>query len=294
MDPALRTIVPPDYDIQKLATGFVFIEGPVWVDRDPPYFLFTEVRRNEIYQWTLDGTLKAFLSPAFQGRTGPTGLTLDSMGRLVVCEHGNRRISRVEQDGRRVVLADRYQGKRLNSPNDAVYKSDGWLYFTDPPYGLPKQDTDPAKELEFNGVFRLSPHGTVELLGETQTRPNGIAFSPNETVLYVSNSDRNRKVLMAYDVLPDGTLRMPRVFFDFAERPEEGLPDGLKVDQQGNVYATGPGGVWIISERRKPLGIIQLAEIPSSLAWGEEGKTLYITARTSLYRIALRAEGFVR
>jgi gluconolactonase len=280
MDPALRAIVPPDYDIQKLATGFVFIEGPVWVATHPPCLLFTEVHRNEIYKYTVDGKLTVFRSPTFQGRTGPTGLTLDSEGCLVVCEHGNRRISRLERDGTRVVLAERYQGKRLNSPNDAVYKSDGWLYFTDPPYGLRKRDLDPAKELDFNGVFRF--------------RPNGIAFSAEETVLYVSNSDPDSKALMAYDVLADGSLGAPHLFFDFTGISGEGSPDGLKTDRRGNVYVTGPGGVWIISEKGRPLGRIQLAESPSGLAWGEDGKTLYITARTSLYRIVLRAEGFIR
>lgn len=292
LDPALRTIVPPDYDIQKLATGFVFIEGPVWVDRDPPYLLFTEVRRNEIYQWTPDGTLKVFLNPAFQGRTGPTGLTLDPKGRLVVCEHGNRRISRIEHDGKHVVLADRYQGKRLNSPNDAVYKSDGWLYFTDPPYGLPKQDLDPANELEFNGLFRLGPEGAVELLDRTQCRPNGIAFSPDEKVLYVANSDPRSRVVFAYDIPAEGAPGKPRVLRDFTDDPAEGSPDGLKVDREGNVYVAGPGGVCVLSRDGRLLGRIQLPESASNMAWGgPDGKTLYVTAQTSLYRVSLNIRG---
>jgi gluconolactonase len=294
LDSALGTIVPPGSDIQKLATGFVFIEGPAWVEANPPSLLFTEVRRNAIYRWLPDGKIMVFRSPAFPGRTGPTGLTIDPLGRLVVCEHGNRQVTRLEKDGRRVVLVDRYQGKRLNSPNDAVYKSDGSLYFTDPPHGLRKGDLDPAKELDFNGVFRLSPEGSLRAISKAQSRPNGIAFSADETVLYVSNSDPANQVVMAYEALPDGGLRNPRIFFAFPESPKRGLPDGLTTDRRGNVYAAGPGGVWILSAAGRPLGRFQLAENPSSVAWGEDGNTLYITAQTSLYRVALSASGFIR
>jgi gluconolactonase len=294
LDPALGRIVPPGSDIQKLATGFVFIEGPVWVEGNQPYLLFTEVRRNAIYRWLPDGKITVFRSPAFPGRTGPTGLAVDPLGRLVVCEHGNRQITRLEKDGRSVVLVDRYQGKRLNSPNDAVYKSDGSLYFTDPPHGLRKGDLDPAKELDFNGVFRLSPEGSLRAISKAQSRPNGIAFSADETVLYVSNSDPDNPVVMVYEVLPDGGLRTPRRFFAFPESPMGGLPDGLTTDRRGNVYAAGPGGVWILSEAGRPLGRFQLAEDPSRVAWGEDGKTLYITAQTSLYRVALSTAGFRR
>jgi gluconolactonase len=176
IDPALDRIVPSDYRIERLAGGLGFAEGPVWVAGEPSYLLFTDLRRNIIYRWTVGGKISEFLKPVFEGGAGPNGLTLDSEGRLVLCEMGGRRISRIERDARLTVLVERYEGRRLNSPNDLVYKSDGWLYFTDPPYGLSKEDRNPSKELDFNGVFRLSPNGRVELLSKALARPNGIAF----------------------------------------------------------------------------------------------------------------------
>jgi len=296
-DAALDAIVPAEYKIEKLADGFQFTEGPVWVESGGPYLLFSDIPANAINKWTPDGKVADFMKPVFKGEAeqgqlaGSNGLTLDSEGRLVICEHGARRVSRIEKDGKQTVLVDKYQGKRLNSPNDAVYKSDGWLYFTDPPYGLLKQDEDPAKELAFNGIYRLSPQGKLELLNKDQTRPNGIAFSPDEKTLYVANSDPNKKVWMAYPVKEDGTLEAGRVFYDVTSEMAEGLPDGLKVDKQGNVYCTGPGGVWIFNPEGGHLGTIQPDEVPANVGWGNGGKTLYMTARTGLYRIALTAEG---
>jgi gluconolactonase len=216
-------------------------------------------------------------------------------------------VTRLEKDGSITVLADRYQGKRLNSPNDAVYKSDGGLYFTDPPYGLPKQDEDPAKELKFNGVYRLNPDGTLLLLTSELSRPNGLAFSPDEKVLYVANSDPARKIWMRYEVKADGTLGAGSVFFDATSRQEDGLPDGMKVDTNGNLYCTGPGGIWVFSPQGKHLGTIHPPQTPSNLAWGkyanthaqsplakgEKADTLYITARTAIYRVRLAASGLV-
>lgn len=296
---ALDAIVPADYKIEKLAGGFVFTEGPLWVREGGPYLLFSDVRGNAIYKWTPGSTQAVdFKKPVLEGDVpegslaGSNGLTLNSQGRLMICEHGNRRISRIEKDGTQTAVVNSYNGKRLNSPNDLTYKSDGWLYFTDPPYGLPKQDEDPQKELDFNGVFRLSPdEKTLELLTGDQTRPNGIAFSPDEKTLYVANSDAGHKVWMAYDVQGDGKIANGRVFYDVTSEASEGLPDGLKVDTSGNLYATGPGGVWIFNPAGEHLGTIQPTEVPANVAWGDDGHTLYMTARTGLYRITLLSEG---
>ena len=213
VDPALDAIVPADYKIDKLRGGFEFTEGPVWVHRDGGYLLFSDIPANAVYKWTPDGQVSDFIKPVFEekfeeGRSvGSNGLTLDSEGGLVLCEHGGRRVSRLGDDGKRTTLVDSYDGKKLNSPNDAAYKSDGWLYFTDPPYGFVGQDDDPAKELDFNGIYRLSRDGKIELLNKEQTRPNGIAFSPDEKTLYVANSDSDKKVL---DGLRRQRRRRPR------------------------------------------------------------------------------------
>ena len=297
-DPALDAIVPADYEIEKLAGNLMFTEGPLWVEEGGPYLLFSDVRGNANYKWDpASGQVSDFRKPVYPGDyeegqyVGPNGITLDPQGRIIICEHANRRIVRIEKDGSETVIADKYNGKRLNSPNDIVYKSDGWAYFTDPPYGLAKQDDDPAKELAFNGIYRLSADGKVELLNDKQTRPNGLAFSPDEKTLYVANSDAARKVWMAYGVNDDGTLDEGRVFHDATAETAEGLPDGLKVDKQGNLYLTGPGGVWIFSPEGKHLGTIQADEVPANVGWGDDGKVLYMTARTGLYRIRLNAEG---
>ncbi len=298
LDPALDAIVPADYKIEKLSGGFMFTEGPLWRTEGGPHLLFSDVRGNAIYKWDAgSGEVSDFRKPVFEGEyeegryVGSNGLTRDPQGRLIICEHGNRRILRIEQDNEETVIAERYNSKRLNSPNDIVYKSDGWAYFTDPPYGLAGLDDDPAKELDFNGIYRLGPDGELELLNDKQTRPNGLGFSPDEKTLYVANSDAAHKVWMAYGVKDDGSLDEGRVFADATSETAEGLPDGLKLDKQGNLYLTGPGGVWIYNPEGKHLGSIQPEEVPANVAWGDDGKTLYMTARTGLYRIALNAEG---
>lgn len=298
LDPALDAIVPADYKIEKLSGGFMFTEGPLWRTEGGPHLLFSDVRGNAIYKWDAgSGEVSDFRKPVFEGEyeegryIGSNGLTRDPQGRLIICEHGNRRVLRIEKDNAETVIAERYNGKRLNSPNDIVYKSDGWAYFTDPPYGLAGLDDDPAKELDFNGIYRLSPDGKLELLNDKQTRPNGLGFSPDEKTLYVANSDAALKVWMAYGVNDDGTLDEGRVFADATSETAEGLPDGLKLDKQRNLYLTGPGGVWIYNPEGKHLGSIQPEEVPANVAWGDDGKTLYMTARTGLYRIALNAEG---
>ena len=292
--PEFDRIVPRAARIEKLAGGFGFAEGPVWMPGG--YLLFSDIPHNVIRRWQPGGAVSVFreksgFSGERAGLAGSNGLTLDKQGRLVVCEHGNRRVSRLEKDGRVTILADRFEGKRLNSPNDAVYKSDGALYFTDPPYGLAKQDDDPAKELKFCGIYRLAG-GKLQLLYQDLTRPNGLAFSPDEKYLYVANSDAARKIWMRFEVRPDGTLANGKVFHDVTSQTADGLPDGMKVDRRGNVYGTGPGGVWVISPEGKHLGTIQPPEVPANCAWGDaDGRTLYMTARTGLYRIRLNVAG---
>ena len=295
VDPRLDALVPADARIEKLADGFVFTEGPVWI-RSESRLLFSDVRANTIYQWTEAEGASTFIDPVFEGDvTGrrsisSNGLTLDAEGRLIICEHGNRLISRLEADGTRTTLVDRYQGKRLNSPNDAVYSTDGWLYFTDPPYGLEGLEESPLRELDFNGIYRLAPDGELELLYADQTRPNGVALSPDETTLYVANSDANDKVWYAYDVGDDG-LSNPRIFYDVNDQTATGAADGMTVDLAGNIFATGPGGVWIFAPDGTHLGSIQPDEVPANVGWGDDGRTLYMTAQTGLYRIRLTTEG---
>ena len=295
VDPRFDELVPADARIEKLADGYVFTEGPVW-DRAGARLLFSDVRGNGVYQWSEADGASPFIEPVFEGdRTGlrsvsSNGLTLDAEGRLVMCEHGNRLISRVEADGTRTTLVDSYEGRRLNSPNDAAYSSDGWLYFTDPGSALEGRDESPLREHDFNGIYRLSPDGELELLYRDQSRPNGIALSPDESVLYVANSDPEQKVWMAYDLSEEGVSN-PRVFFDVNDQTAEGAADGLKVDNAGNLFATGPGGVWVIAPDGTHLGSIMPDEVPANVAWGEDGSTLYMTARTGLYRIRLTTEG---
>jgi gluconolactonase len=222
---------------------------------------------------------------------GSNGLTLDREGRLTIGEHGNRRVTRLEKRGNLTVLADSYEGKRFNSPNDLVYRSDGTLYFTDPPFGLPKVFDDPRKELPFSGVFMVKD-AKVALVSKDLTGPNGLAFSPDERYLYVGNWDMARKVVMRYPVRPDGALEKGEVFFDMTAAPGEDAIDGMKIDRAGNLYVTGPGGVWILSPGAKHLGTIKGPEQPHNLAWADEdGKTLYMTVLTSIYRIRLNVEG---
>ena len=296
LDPALDALVPKDATIEKLAGGFTFIEGPLW--RPSKGLWFSDVVGNVVRQWSPDGQVTEILRPGGYdgnalpagGFVGPNGMTSDKDGAVLICQHGNRRIARRDQDGKLTTLVDRFEGKKLNSPNDLVHRSDGSLYFTDPPYGLPKQDDDPAKELKFNGVYRLAD-GKLQLLVNDMTRPNGIALSPDEKTLYVANSDEKKKLWMWYDVAADGSVSGGRVFADVTTETADGLPDGMKVDQQGNVYATGPGGVWIFSPAGKHLGTIKPTEVPANCGWGDDGKTLYMTARTGLYRIKLAASG---
>jgi gluconolactonase len=300
LDPAINAIVPPNPKIFKLAEGFQFTEGPVWVKKNSPggHLLFSDPNANTIYRYT-DGKLEVFKTPSgYSGadiaeykQPGSNGLTLDSQGRLTVDQHGNRRVIRIEPDGRETVLAERYEGKRLNSPNDLVYKSDGSLYFTDPPFGLPKFDQDPRKELPFAGIYRAKD-GKVELLSKELAGPNGIAFSPDEKYLYIGNWDEKKKVVMRYPVNADGTLGKGEVFFDMTSAKGEDAIDGVKVDVQGNLYVSGPGGLWILSPQGKHLGTVFGPRHPHNMAWGDDdGKTLYLAAQSGLYRMRLNIAG---
>jgi len=297
-DPAIDAIVGPNPKIYKLAEGFKFTEGPIWV-REGKYLLFSDPNNNTIYKYTSDGRLSGFMEKsgydgadiAEYGQPGSNGLTLDPQGRLTINQHGNRRVIRLEKNGQITVLADRYQGKRLNSPNDLVYRSDGTLFFTDPPFGLPKFFDDPRKELPYSGVFSLH-QGELKLLSNDLSGPNGLAFSPDEKYLYVDNWDLKKEVIMRYEVRPDGTLSNDQVFFDATGEPGEDAWDGMKVDQHGNLYVSGPRGIWIISPEGKHLGTIIAPMHPHNMAWGDEdGRTLYLCARTGLYRIRLNIPG---
>jgi len=297
-DPALDEILPPGAKIEKLAGGFLFTEGPVWV-RDGGYLLFSDPNNNLIYRWSEEDGVSIYRTHSGYtgtdigeyGQPGSNGLTLDAQGRLTINEHGNRRVTRLEKNGQLTILADKYQGKRLNSPNDLVYRSDGALYFTDPPFGLPKFFEDPRKELPYSGVFCVI-HGELKLVSTDLTGPNGLAFSPDEKFLYVDNWDEKRKVIMRYEAQPDGTLTNGSVFFDATNEPGEDAWDGMKVDERGNLYLSGPDGLWILSPAGKHLGTIVGPEHPHNLAWGgEDHKTLYLAAQTGLYRLSVNVSG---
>jgi gluconolactonase len=302
VDPALDAIVSSGAKLEKLAGGFLFTEGPVWVPataKTSGYLLFSDPNANTIYRWSADGQVSVFRTKSgYAGfdvgeyhQPGSNGLTLDKQGRLTINQHGNRRVVRVEPRGNVTVLADQYNGKRLNSPNDLVYRSDGALYFTDPPFGLPKVFDDPRKELPYSGVYCVK-EGQVKLVSIDLDAPNGLALSPDEQFLYVSNWNDKKKVILRYDVSPDCTLTNGRLFFDMTHAPGGDALDGLKVDQQGNVYSTGPGGLWIMSPEGKQLGLIKGPEDPHNMAWGDDdGRTLYITALTGIYRIRMNIPG---
>jgi gluconolactonase len=301
-DPAIDQIVPLNAKIFKLAEGFQFTEGPVW-DRRGGFLIFSDPNANTMYKYVPDpeggsGDLFVFRTPsgysgadiAEYGQPGSNGLTLDREGRLTINEHGNRRITRLEPDGSLTVIADRYDGKRLNSPNDLVYRSDGALFFTDPPFGLPKFFDDKRKELPFSGVFSVHD-GKLQLLTTELSGPNGIAFSPVEKYLYVTNWDDKRKVIMRYEVHPDATVSNGTVFFDMTSAPGEDALDGMKVDQRGNLYVSGPGGLWILSPEGKHLGTVIAPKHPHNMAWGDDGKTLYLCAQSGLYKMPLNIPG---
>jgi gluconolactonase len=296
-DSPLAMIIAPDATLERVAGGFVFTEGPVWSPEGA--LLFSSPNTNVIYRWHPSGRVTVFRTKSgYTGvdigrytQPGSNGLTFNPDGRLTMCQHGNRRVIRVEPHGNITVLADSYDGRRLSSPNDLVYRSDGTLFFTDPPFGLPGTFDDPDKELAFSGVF-AARDGEVTLVTAGLEGPNGLAFSPDERFLYVGNWDPEHKVVMRYELGPDDEPTDSSVLFDMTAAEGEDAIDGLKVDHAGNVYACGPGGIWVISPDGEHLGTLRLPEAPHNLAWGEaDGQTLYVTALTSVYRIRLQIRG---
>jgi gluconolactonase len=276
----LEAILEENTQVEKVASGFEFTEGPLWHPQG--FLLFSDIPANTIYQWTPNKQPRTFRRPSGNAN----GNTFDREERLITAEHGNRRVSRTEKDGTVVTLASQYEGKRLNSPNDLVVKSDGSIYFTDPPYGINSEQ----EELGFYGVYRLAPDGTLTLLVKDFVRPNGIAFSPDEKTLYVNDTEKGH--IRVFDVKPDGTLENGRIFAELKDPSQKGVPDGMKVDEAGNVYSTGSGGIWVFSPSGNLLGRIEVPEVAANIAWGDRDfKTLYITASNSLYRIRLKIPG---
>jgi gluconolactonase len=300
LDPRFDALIAPDTRIEKIADDLLWSEGPLW-DARTRTLLFSDIPRNRVMQWHHEKGVSVFLESSgytgaapFQGREpGSNGLTFDPQGRLTLCQHGDRRVSRREADGTLVPLATQYQGKRLNSPNDLVFDRQGALYFTDPPYGLPGTFDDPAKEIPFQGVYRVSKDGQLTLLTRELEAPNGLAFSPDYRTLYVANSQTGAPIWKAFPVNDDGSLGSSRVFFDSAKlyRQGDGVPDGLKVDVSGNLFATGPGGVLVISPDGKLLGRILTGVPTANVAWGEDRSTLFITANHRVLRLRTRTQG---
>jgi len=302
IDPKLNSVIAPGTKVEKIADGFQFTEGPVW--HPDGYLLFSDPNTNTIYRYDpITRNISVYISHSGYtgadigeyGQPGSNGLVIDRDGRLIIDQHGNRRVIRIEKKGPVTVLADKFNGKRFNSPNDIVLKSDGTIYFTDPPYGLPNFFDDKRKELDYSGVFMIK-NNEVILVSKDLGGPNGLAFSPDEKFFYVTNWDirdiHHTKTIWKYEVNPDGTLANGEIFFDFNFTEDEEALDGLKIDKEGNLFVSAPGGIWVISPDAKLLGKIVTPERPANLAWGDEdAKTLYLTAHSSLYKIRVNTGG---
>lgn len=306
LDSAIDSLLAPDAQIEVVAIGFTWIEGPVWFpEKEHPqggYLLFSEIPKNRVLRWDEKTGIDTWLSPSgYTGRIdygaepGSNGLLVDRKGQLISCEHGDRRISVLTDGGGKRTLADNYQGKRFNSPNDACFGPDGeTIYFTDPAYGLRGKWDDPSREMDYAGIFRLAPDGVVTLLNKEMTRPNGIAFSPDFLTLYVAQSDPEAAIIRSFSVQKDGTLDTGTLFYDATEMSKtglKGLPDGLKVDRAGNLWTSGPDGVHILTPQGKLLGRISVGGVVSNCAWGNDGSVLYLTARNYLCRIRTLTKG---
>ncbi|WKN40673.1 SMP-30/gluconolactonase/LRE family protein [Tunicatimonas pelagia] len=302
LEAELDQVVPPDAQLELLAEGFDWSEGPVWVSEDGGYLLFSDIPPNRVYKWQEGDSISLYLEPAgfsgddFSGKEpGSNGLLIDGEGNLVLCQHGNRQMARMNApldnpESDFVTIVGEYEGKRLNSPNDAVFHSNGDLYFTDPPYGLPGGADSKAKELDFQGVYRFSfADSSLTLLTQEMTRPNGIALSPDEKTLYVANSDPKQAIWMAFDVLDNGTIDNGRIFYDATDRvgEEKGLPDGMVVHSNGYIFATGPGGVWIFSAEGQHLGTLKTGQATANCTLNNDESALYITADMYLIRLEL-------
>lgn len=300
VDPRFDKLVPLGVNVERIVSGRTWVEGPVW-NRKEKYLLFSDIPTNSIIKWQEGQGTSVFLTPSgytgkarFEGtEPGSNGLTFDGEGRLVSAEHGDRRIGRLEKSGKKITLIDRYEGKRINSPNDVVFKSNGDLYFTDPPFGLPKSYDDPRKETPFQGVYKYAKDGKLTLLTKEIKAPNGIAFSPDEKKLHISNADPLNALWLVYDVKADGTIENGKVLFNGTAwaRSKPGVPDGMKVDREGNIFAAGPGGIHVISPDGKHLGSIETGVPTGNLAWGEDGAALFITSNTNVYRLKLTTKG---
>jgi gluconolactonase len=300
-DNLIYEVIPENAKIEILAEGFEWTEGPLWLESENK-LIFSDIPNNAIFEWSTKDGKKLFLKPAGytgfikrEGEPGSNGLLLSPEGKLVLCQHGDRRMATMMANlsnpkANFKTLADKFEGKRFNSPNDAVYHTNGDLYFTDPPYGLEKNANDPAKELEFQGVYRLDKNGTVTLLTKKLSRPNGIAFSPDFKKLYVANSDPERAIWMVYNVDNEGLLVNGTVFYDTTEKVGElkGLPDGMKVHKNGWIFATGPGGVLVFTPEGSHLGTIFTGEATANCAFNEDYSVLYITADDYLLRVKLK------
>jgi gluconolactonase len=300
LDPALDDLLDPNATIEVLAEGFTWSEGPAWI-KDGNYLIFSDVPQNTVFKWKEGESLSEFLKPSgYTGRgyyskePGSNGIIITSKGRIVMCEHGDRRVSIMDTEGvGKKTLADNHLGKRFNSPNDVVEKSNGDIYFTDPPYGLPKRELDSTRETGIFGVYRVSKSGVTTLLINDLTRPNGLAFSPDESILYIAQSDPDRAYIMAYPVLKSGIVGKGKLFYDATPmviKGVKGLPDGLKIDNKGNIFTTGPGGVLVLSPNGKLLGRIETTQPTANCAWGDDGSTLYITANNFLCRVKTKTK----
>jgi len=317
LDPAFDELVPPGTQLEVLAEGFDWTEGPLWIPGRWPlrsgYLLFSDIPPNRVMKWAPGQGVSVYLKQSgYLGETprpnhiapdepGSNGLILDPQGRLILCQHGNRQVARMDAPlsdpkPKYITVAGGHQGKRFNSPNDGAFHKNGDLYFTDPPYGLARKEKDPNKKIPYQGVYRVSPDGQVTLLTKEMSRPNGIAFAPDYKTLYVANSDPKVAIWKAFPVKDDGTLGPGRVFFDATKwvGKRKGLPDGLKVDRQGNLFATGPGGVLVFNAQGKHLGTLLTGQATSNCAFGDDGKTLYITADMHLVRVRLNTTGMGR
>lgn len=299
-DPAIDSLIDPEASVELLEVGFSWSEGPVWVASEN-CLLFSDIPRNAIFRWSERDGARIWMQPsgytgvAYYGKEpGSNGLTLDGEGRLLACEHGDRRISRLEQGGGKVTLADSYEGKRLNSPNDLVLRAGGDLYFTDPAYGLPRRYEDTRRDLPFCGVYLLRPDlREPELLVDSMRMPNGVALAPEERFLYITQSDPQSPCVTRYPIRDDSTLGAGEVLADFTDRVPEapGLPDGIKVDDSGNVFTTGPGGVWVLGDSGERLGRIRTGLRVANLCWGDDGSTLYLCSDQYLCRLRTRTRG---
>jgi gluconolactonase len=303
LDPAFDKLVPAGAVIEVLGDGFDWSEGCCWI-KDKGFLVFSDIPPNKIMKWDPKSGISVFMERVgYTGKEpfvsptpepGTNGLMLDSAGRLVCCCHGDRCIKRIEKDGKITILADKFEGKRFNSPNDLVYKSNGDLYFTDPPYGLPLRENDPGKELDWYGVYRLGKDGKITLLTKEMTRPNGIGFSPDEKTLYVAQSDREAAIWKAFPVNADGTLGPSRVLFDatpWVKEGRPGAPDGLAIDKQGHIWATAPGGVYCFTSEGKPLGRLNTGERTANCKFGDDGKTLFLCADMYICRVKTTVTG---